>query len=355
MGRIEVGRQQQRCKDRARLTTSSGNEETNAAKGELGDFINWATSIGIELNGAASQTIPGAGTGLVTTKNVNQGDVIVHVPGDCMINPLFSVPGLVSGEEDDTAGIKGGKKEELSPQAQLAVTLNAARKAGLTDLEEDQTEGKGGIGQWYNQCSRHWPSRKDFEMSLLWLPPRLAPSTETGSRSSGEPTKVELEDGDQGTGVDLRDLLPPSIRNPLERLEKDLAKDKAAFRSLLESQPETSSVEGEMASFEYHWTLTNTRSFFWKPVGTKKGCMVMCPVLDFVNHASHASGLACEVVSTADGYTLKANRDYSKWSYVSLTSGGADTAQNQEKKSTLVTALILTTNYLSIVRSFCLY
>jgi len=309
-------------------------------------------SIGIELIGAAPQTIPGAGTGLVTTRNVKQGEVIVHVPGDCMMNPLFSVPGLVSGEENDGAGLKGGRKEELSPQAQLAVALNAARKAGLDDSEEELADGKGRIGQWYNQCSKHWPSKKDFEMSLLWLPPRLAPGTDPGSQSSGRSIKLELEDGDQSTVAGLRDLLPPSIRNPLERLEKDLAKDKAVFRSLLESRSEDSSEEEEMALFEYHWTLTNTRSFFWKPVGTKKGCMVMCPVLDFVNHASHASGLACEVVSTADGYTLKANRDYSKLPYILWASEEANTAQKQEKRSTLATAPILTTNYLCTVRSF---
>ncbi|GAB7345966.1 hypothetical protein MBLNU457_4189t1 [Dothideomycetes sp. NU457] len=281
---------------------NNGNDESSAAGTNLRDFVKWAESIDIELNGAAPKTIPGAGTGLVTTRHVKQGEVIVHVPRDCMMNPLFSVPGLFDGENEDGKG-----KEELSPQAQLAVTLNAARKLSLAAAEDEQSDDSGGVGEWYKQCSRHWPSKQDFEKCLLWLPPRLAPATDSDLPSIGGDA---LENDDTDTIAGLRELLPSSTRNPLERLEKDLAKDKAAFKALLASRPEHDSDGDDMAAFEYHWTLTNTRSFFWKPAGTKKGCMVMCPVLDFVNHTSHASNLACEVASTAEGYTLKANRDY---------------------------------------------
>jgi len=259
------------------------------------------------------------------------------------MNPLFSVPGLFDDGENGDGKAALREKEELSPQAQLAVALNAARRLGLGASEDDQTDANVGIGDWYKQCSRHWPSNEDFERSLLWLPPQLAADTEAGSSSSTGGDAHEIHDPDTVAG--LRDLLPSSIRNPLERLEKDLAKDKAAFKSILDSQDGTDNDEDEMAAFEYHWTLTNTRSFFWKPAGTKKGCMVMCPVLDFVNHTSHASNLACEVASTAEGYTLKANRDYSQCTVTYSQQDETDRAQRQEKRFTLATAPIPTTSY----------
>lgn len=316
----------------------------SAAETKLQDFVEWAKSIGIELNGAAPKTIPGAGTGLATTRHVKQGEVIVHVPRDCMMNPLSSVPGLFDGGAAQDGKASAAEKEELSPQAQLAVALNAARKKASQD---EQIDGNR-VGDWYKQCSRHWPGKDEFERCLLWLPPRLAADTDSNLSSTGGGA---LEKHDTDTVAGLRDLLPSSIRNPLERLEKDLAKDKAAFKSLLDSRPENDSneYEDEMAAFEYHWTLTNTRSFFWKPAGTKKGCMVMCPVLDFVNHTSHASNLACEVASTAEGYTLRANRDYSQYSGGYLQQDEADRTQRQEKRSTLATVPTLTTSYLYIV------
>lgn len=227
-----------------------------------------------------------------------------------MMNPLLSVPGLFGNGENEDGKTSGRDSEELSPQAQLAVALNEARRLALGLPEGEQVGGKGGAGEWYMQCSKHWPGKEEFERCLLWLPPRLSANTDcVPAPNDGDAPKNQNTD----TVYGLRDLLPSSIRNPLERLEKDLAKDKAAFRSILDSRTGSDSDEDELAAFEYHWTLTNTRSFFWKPAGTSKGCMVMCPVLDFVNHTSHASGLACEVASTAEGYTLKANRDYSQW------------------------------------------
>ena len=41
----------------------------------------------------------------------------------------------------------------------------------------------------------------------------------------------------------------------------------------------------------YHWTIAHTRSFAWKPAGSKEGKMVMCPFLDYMNHCASGDGV----------------------------------------------------------------
>ena len=81
--------------------------------------------------------------------------------------------------------------------------------------------------------------------------------------------------------------LPGSVAKPLARLRRDLESDLKAVLG------ESAKVEDEESKeFVYHWALANSRSFAWKPAKRKVGAMVMCPVLDFVNHCAFASGEA---------------------------------------------------------------
>ncbi|TKA74253.1 hypothetical protein B0A55_05689 [Friedmanniomyces simplex] len=145
-----------------------------------------------------------------------------------------------------------------SPQAQLAISAMKACKA--TD---------SGMSTW----AATWPTDSDFEHSMPMRWPAY-----------------------------LRDLLPPAVEQPLRRQEEDYAKDVEAVRDLLAAGGYSED------DFRYYWSIVNSRSFHWKPPKGKAGSMVMCPFIDYINHAP--SGTTCDVFQRANGYEVVADRNY---------------------------------------------
>ncbi|KAK0256642.1 hypothetical protein LTS16_006628 [Friedmanniomyces endolithicus] len=156
-----------------------------------------------------------------------------------------------------------------SPQAQLAVSL-------LVDCIAAQPT----ISTW----AATWPTDVDFEHSM----PLRWPES-------------------------LRDLIPPPVEQPLRRQEEDLLKDLNSVHDFLAAS------ELSDDDFRYYWFIVNSRSFHWKPSGGKVGSMVMCPFIDYINHAP--SGSACNVFERANGYEVVADRDYGEfWSQFQMNS-----------------------------------
>jgi hypothetical protein len=75
--------------------------------------------------------------------------------------------------------------------------------------------------------------------------------------------------------------------------------------------------------FTYTWLIVNTRTFYWSypdlpatsPRLPKKraqltadDCYAMCPFLDYFNHTDGG----CDTNADAKGYSIVADRDYSK-------------------------------------------
>lgn len=105
----------------------------------------------------------------------------------------------------------------------------------------------------------------------------------------------------------LQDKLPPSTRAVLDRQQDDFDADKAA----------TSQVYSE--EFHYYWAIVNSRSFHWKPPGSKPGYMVLCPFIDYLNHGPNGTGV--EVNQTSKGYEVWTDRDYQASEELLLTYG----------------------------------
>ncbi|KAK3114404.1 hypothetical protein LTR53_007329 [Teratosphaeriaceae sp. CCFEE 6253] len=215
-------------------------------------FTTWSTDRGVEITNVRPAKLAGRGLGLVTTSRVKKGNRILFVPQKAMFKPLANLA------------------KEASPQAQLACSAMAT-------CESPDDEG---MAIW----KATWPTDADFEHSM----PMRWPD-------------------------DLRELLPPSIEQPLLRQEQDCARDLEAVRAFLSSQGRSADV------FRYYWSIVNSRSFHWKPPKGKAGYMVMCPFIDYINHAP--SGTTCDVFQRPDGYEVIANRDYAAGEEVLATYG----------------------------------
>lgn len=210
-------------------------------------FTKWAEDRGVVINGITAAQLPGRGMGLVTTKRVKAGERLLFIPEKAMFKP-------------DRQMLKDDGLTDLSPQAQLAMSAMVSFQSSESDF------------QLWRQTL---PTSEDFDLSMPML-------------SSGQ----------------LRELLPPPVLQPLERQETDYGRDQAAVQSFLH-QTELDSVD-----FRYWWLIVNSRSFHWKPPLGKGGVMVLCPFIDYMNHAP--TGQGCDVKMTNSGYEVVTARVHGK-------------------------------------------
>lgn len=209
-------------------------------------FTQWAQDRGVDINGITAAQIPGRGMGLVTTRRINAGERVLFIPEKAMFKPNSKLL--------EEAGLKNA-----SPQAQLAVSA-------MFEFSEPESA----FATWL-PCL---PTFEDFEQSMPIL--------------SYEP---------------IRDYLPLPVLQPLERQEADYSRDEADVQDFVTQRD-------LKHHFRYWWLIVNSRSFHWKSPKAKGGVMVLCPFIDYMNHAP--TGSACNVVMTDGGYKVTADRNYGK-------------------------------------------
>ena len=238
-----------RAAKRAKLSVPSSSEE-NIQNGDNKHtmFTEWAQNRGIDINGIKPAKLPGRGLGLLTTRAIKSAERILFVPEKAMFKP-------------NARFLKSRSLERVSPQAQLAISAMAVCKAEQSPLAVWQAT---------------WPTADDFwqSMPLCW-------------------TQAE------------REMLPPSVLQPLERQLEDYKKDWSAVTKACKDSAWSEE------DFKYYWMIINSRSFHWKPPRGRPGSMVMCPFIDYMNHGP--TGTTCNVFQTPQGYEVLADRDYGKW------------------------------------------
>lgn len=191
-------------------------------------FTRWSRDRGVHISGIKAERMEGRGVGLVTTKTLRKGDLILFIPEKAMFKP-------------DPTLLKREKLSTASPQAQLTLSAMAAFR------DSDSS---------FKLWEEVWPTMNDFQESM--------PMCWTDS---------------------LQQLLPPSVHQPLERQLADYQKDWNAAKSFCTQR---SFSEGE---FKYFWMIINSRSFHFKPPRGKAGSMVMCPFIDYMNHGPTGVGV----------------------------------------------------------------
>jgi hypothetical protein len=183
----------------------------------------------------------------MTTAAVEAGTRLLFVPEKAMFKP-------------DVAFVKRSGLERASPQAKLSVSIMA--KFTPTDSQ---------LTPWETT----WPTKHDFDTSM----PLSWPS-------------------------ELLEYLPQPVLAPFERQKADYERDWEAAKGLCAER------DWDEATFRYYWCIVNSRSFHWKPSAGRAGSMVLCPFVDYMNHAP--SGSTVTVMQNSKGYEVVAERDYGK-------------------------------------------
>ncbi|KAF2877097.1 hypothetical protein BDV95DRAFT_534519 [Massariosphaeria phaeospora] len=220
-------------------------------------FVDWAESNGVDINGIAPAKFLDRGMGIVAAKDLKKGERLVHVRNTSLIT--VALPAVRVLKFPDNATVHG----------KLAAFL--ALKLQAKDSE-------------YKLWQDVWPTEQDFRdiLPIHW------------------PKK-------------LQELLPNAATTTLTNQQSNLTRDWHDLHPSLPSIPKP--------LFTYTWLIVNTRTFYWaypdlpashprlpKKRGqlTSDDCYAMCPFMDYFNH----SDVGCDPQADATGYSVTADRAY---------------------------------------------
>ncbi|CAK3778208.1 Ribosomal lysine N-methyltransferase set11 [Lecanosticta acicola] len=178
---------------------------------------------------------------------------------------LLFVPEKAMFKPESEATASKGTTVPMSPQAQLTLSI-------MNECSNPASQ--------YQLWRSTWPTPSDFKasMPLFWR-------------------------------RELQAHLPPSVQQPLDRQKADYQKDKTALQQALSSP-----------DFDYFWAIVNSRSFHFKPAGSRPGHMVLCPFVDYMNHGASGQDTV-NVRQTPKGYEVTADRDYEAGEEILATYG----------------------------------
>ncbi|KAJ9641354.1 hypothetical protein H2201_006959 [Coniosporium apollinis] len=242
------------------------------------DFTSWAKDQGVLINGIRPSKIPGRGIGIVADRALKEGEQLAFVPAKALI-------------AIDTAPTWLKINELVKPLdvPEKDVTVHGALAAYLTVRAE---EGDERLELW----RAVWPSFEDFResMPMMWAP-------------------------------EYQELLTPPAKDLLQAQAEKYQKDWQTWQPMIPSEAEE--------SFQYHWLIVNTRTFFWKHHGSgakklskkiRRTCnddrMVLCPFVDYFNHSDEG----CTVSNTPKGFAITCNRTYEAGEEVYVSYGQHD-------------------------------
>lgn len=220
-------------------------------------FVDWAQSNGVDINGIAPAQFKDRGMGIVAAKDIKEGDRIVHVRNTSLVNVT---------------------QQSIQALDFPAKTTVHARLAAYLALNYSNANHE------HRPWQDVWPTQEEFEeiLPLHWW-------------------------------KELSDLLPHAATILLANQRSNLERDYLSIHALHPSISKT--------LFTYTWLIVNTRTFYWSypdlpsahPRLPKKrsqltadDCYAMCPFMDYFNH----SDKGCDPKADAKGYSVTADRAY---------------------------------------------
>ncbi|OQE16810.1 hypothetical protein PENFLA_c026G09468 [Penicillium flavigenum] len=260
-------------------------------------FTEWATSNGIDTNSVTPARFQGRGLGMMATRNIKKGEVVLQVPTKLMLRV-----------EDIPSTFVDTLPEDIAVQALLAAYLTHGAPDELSK---------------YELWRKSWPSRKDFEDSMPILWPIVL----------GGPQLPSSKDDDR-TDSEQPSFLPPSISGLWNSLQPGpkTREYSADYQNILSQQAQrlrkawtdviSAFPDTNWETFSYNWLIVNTRSFYWIGEGQEtpedpNDAMGLVPFADYFNHAD----VARDVEFDENTYVFRATKDYEEGDEVFMNYG----------------------------------
>ncbi|KAH9884026.1 SET domain-containing protein [Xylariomycetidae sp. FL2044] len=152
----------------------------------MDELLDWAITQGVELNGVAPKRFPGRGIGVVATRAIQPGDVILEVPMDCLRTistvpksivrklPNITVHGLFATDLALDTGTKYGPWDAVCPRPQDFITMPMLWPAELQELlpgpaRENLRKQQAKFRQDWSAVSSAFPDLTEADYQYSWI------------------------------------------------------------------------------------------------------------------------------------------------------------------------------------------
>ncbi|OJJ43428.1 hypothetical protein ASPZODRAFT_944827 [Penicilliopsis zonata CBS 506.65] len=297
-------------------------EQPNWWPGEAHEkFTKWAISQGVEASGVSPARFHGRGLGMIATRGIEKGELILSVPLQVMLT-TDSIPLSFATRFAD----------DISVHGLLAAFLTHGEPK---DLEK------------YDLWRLSWPMHQEFKDSMPILWPQSLRTSNTKNNDISSPTIClppsisglwnSFQNGAQFQyeyDRDHQDLLPKQEKRLLDAWDRVLA----VF-------PDT-----DWDTYSYYWLIVNTRSFYYlmpgiQPPEDRNDAMALVPFADYFNHSDVAVSepvschlwkecfwsfrisfdilryIKCDVNFDGTRYTFRATKSYDKGEEIYMSYG----------------------------------
>ncbi|KAH7026680.1 uncharacterized protein B0I36DRAFT_331142 [Microdochium trichocladiopsis] len=251
----------------------------------LQNLLDWAKSTGVQLDGIAPQPLPGRGIGVVASRDLKKGDIVLDVPTTA-IHCLDTVPTSLRQRLAQAA------RDSTSPRLSLHGLLAAALLLNGRHDTPPSDESPGFDSTVWARCA---PSMELFKEGFPQLWPPL-----------------------------LQALVPQTVATIIETQRNKIHDDWTALRDLLTSTNTTYpflavSATSTKDQFVHAWLLINSRTFYNLVDSTRRypydERLALIPLADLFNHTPSPGTInkprkaPVAVSFSTDGYTFTATKD----------------------------------------------
>ncbi|KXJ91834.1 hypothetical protein Micbo1qcDRAFT_233217 [Microdochium bolleyi] len=263
----------------------------------LEDLVRWADAAGIELHGIRPHAFPGKGTGVIATRDIKKGEVVLSAPTEA-IHCLDTIPTSVRSRLEEAA--QGASTSRLSLHGLLAAAL-------FLDDDQGHVKAKGSTAFDKTAWASCAPTIGSFRdgLPLLW------------------PEAVQ-------------ELVPDPVAVIVQKQMRKLDSDWAVVQDILTSSQSTLPQAGAGShdlrdQYTHAWLLINSRTFYNLTASTERyphdERLALIPLADLFNHAPSPGTISkpgrgpMSVSFSEEGYTITARRPVAAGEEVCISYG----------------------------------
>ncbi|AEO54827.1 hypothetical protein MYCTH_2297882 [Thermothelomyces thermophilus ATCC 42464] len=270
------------------------------------ELVAWARDKGVELHGVAPREFPGRGVGIVVTKHIKPGDLLLRIPSSVLRTADTVRPEVKESLPKDTKvhALLAADLALDSPTSEYSIwnAVVPSREAITTSLPL----------AWDTRLHPYLPKpalailrKQQAKFNRDWAVIQQSPLA-AGSSSSSSSTTT--------TSSSTTTALTDKSRSPT-----------TTTTTTTTTTAKTGTITRQ--TFLYTWLLVNTRTFYHETAGAaahraRDDRMVLQPVADLLNHA--AAGYATAGFDGAGGigwFTVAADRAYAPGEEVHICYG----------------------------------
>ncbi|KAL8350996.1 hypothetical protein RB601_000849 [Gaeumannomyces tritici] len=259
-------------------------------------LLQWAEAQGIELRGIRPDRIPGRGIGIIATRKLKEGELLLRVPTTAL-RTKFTVPKEITRRLPRTISVHGLLAADLA--------LDASGR--------------------YDEWNAVLPSPADVEAMPFCWPRELQDLLPRRAAELLRKQRAKFARDWEAVSAAAFSLPRPATVAPATPIPSSSPADTDAKQDSQQQQQQQhhDTQPLDEARYRYAWLLANTRTFYYVDARTarlpREDRMVLQPVADLFNHAT--GGGCCPVAFGDADFTVRSGAAHEAGAELSICYG----------------------------------